>query len=257
MIGSHTAVEAADGAVARLAAPEAGLAEAEAILEEVAPVETGNGLTLTAEEQERITSAVQRAERETNAEIVPMIVARSGLYRDAQHRAGLVAAFSALTVLLTLETLWLPWGWHASNAAWLVLAVILAYMSGTWAGTWPFVVRLLTSHERMRQKVILRAERAFAQHAVSQTRERTGVLIMLSILERQIYVLPDRPLARHVSMDRWSQVVQAAVERLKAHDIAGGLCEGIEQCGHLLAEICPARPGDNPDELSDRLIQEP
>jgi putative membrane protein len=58
-------------------------------------------------------------------------------------------------------------------------------------------------------------------------------------------------------MERWSQVVLAAVERLKAHDIAGGLCEGIEQCGRLLAEICPARPGDNPDELPDRVIQEP
>jgi putative membrane protein len=220
-------------------------------------VETGNGLRLTAEEQERITSAVRRAEQETNAEIVPMIVARSGLYRDAQHWAGLVLALSMLTILLTLEALWLPWGWHASNAVWLVLATVLAYGIGTWLGRLGPIIHLVTPAERMRYKVRFRAERAFAQHAISQTRARTGVLIMLSILERQIYVLPDGPLAQQVSMERWSQVVLAAVERLKAHDIAGGLCEGIEQCGRLLAEICPARPGDNPDELPDRVIQEP
>ena len=219
-------------------------------------METGNGLKLTAEEQERIKSAVRRAEQQTNAEIVPMIVARSGLYRDAQHWAGLVVALLVLTILLTLETLWLPWGWHASNAAWLVLAIVLAYAIGNGLGTLGPVIHLFTSTERMRHKVRLRAERGFAQHAISQTRERTGVLIMLSILERQIYVLPDRPLAQQVPMERWSQIVRAAVERLKTHDIAGGLCEGIEQCGRLLAEICPVRPGDNPDELPNEIIQE-
>jgi putative membrane protein len=220
-------------------------------------VEIGKGLKLTTDERERIRLAVHAAEQRTSAEIVPMIVARSGLYRDARHRAGLTLALSVLTALLTLEALWLPWGWHASNAAWLLLATILAYLVGTWLGTLAPIIRMFTSTERMQHKVRLRAERGFAQHAVSQTRERTGVLIMLSILERQIYVLPDQPLSQRVPIEQWSQVVQVAVERLKAHDIAGGLCQGIERCGRLLAEICPGRPGDNPNELSDRVIQEP
>jgi len=219
-------------------------------------VETGRGVTLTAEEQERITSAVQRAERRTNAEIVPMIVERSGLYRDAQHRAGLIAALMTLSVLLTGETLWLPWGWHASNAVWLLVAVVLAYAGGTRIGMWSPVIRLVTSHERMRHKVTVRAERAFAQHVVSQTRDRTGVLIMLSMLERQIYVLPDRSLAALVNAERWTDVVQAAVERLHQGDIADGLSQAIDACGLVLAEACPNRLGDNPNELPDTLIQE-
>lgn len=227
------------------------------ISEEVGPVEIGKGLKLTAEEQERIRLAVYAVEQRTSAEIVPMIVVRSGLYRDTQHWAGLTLALSVLTVLLTAETLWLPWGWHAANAAWLVLATVLTYVLGAWLGTLAPIIRLFTSTERMRHKVRLRAERGFAQHAISQTRERTGVLIMLSILERQIYVLPDQPLAQRVPIERWSQVVQAAVERLKTGDITSGLCQGVERCGLLLAEICPVRPGDNPDELPDELIQEP
>jgi len=219
-------------------------------------VEAGRGVTLTAEEQEQITSAVQRAERRTNAEIVPMIVGRSGLYRDAQHRAGLIVALITLSVLLTGETLWLPWGWHASNAVWLLVAVVLAYAGGTRIGMWPPVIRLVTSHERMRHKVTVRAERAFAQHVVSQTRDRTGVLIMLSMLERQIYVLPDRSLAALVNAERWTDVVQAAVERLHQGDIADGLSQAIDACGLVLAEACPNRLGDNPNELPDTLIQE-
>jgi putative membrane protein len=233
------------------------LVEEAAVSEEGAPVETGEGLQLTAEERERIKLAVQAAEQRTNAEIVPMIVGRSGLYLDAQHRAGLILALSVLTILLTTEILWIPWGWHAANAAWLVLATILAYGAGVWLGTLVPIVRLLTPTDRMHQKVRLRAERAFAQHAVTQTRERTGVLIMVSLLEHQMYVLPDQPLFQRVPMERWSHVVQAAIGRLKAGDIVGGLCQGIETCGLLLAEVCPGRPGDNPNELPNELVQEP
>ena len=229
----------------------------EAISEEEVPVETGEGLPLTADERERIRLAVHAAEQHTNAEIVPMIVNRSGLYRDAQHRAGIILALVALTILLTTEMLWLPWGWHASNAAWLVLVTILAYGTGAWLGSLVPIIRLFTSTDRMHQKVRLRAERAFAQHAVSQTRERTGVLIMVSLLEHQIYVLPDQPLFQRVPVERWSLVVEAAIDRLKAGDIVGGLCQSIQMCGVLLDEVCPGRPGDNPDELSNELVQEP
>ena len=220
-------------------------------------METGERLTLTADERERISLAVHAAEQYTNAEIVPMIVSRSGLYRDAQHCAGIILALVALTILLTTEMLWLPWGWHASNAAWLVLATILAYGAGAWLGGLVPIIRLFTSTDRMHQKLRLRAERAFAQHAVSQTRERTGVLLMVSLLEHQIYVLPDQPLFQRVPMERWSLVVEAAVGRLKAGDIVGGLCQSIQTCGVLLAEVCPGRPGDNPDELSNELVEEP
>jgi putative membrane protein len=220
-------------------------------------VESGSRLELTTEERERIRLAVQAAERGTRAEIVPMIVARSGLYREVRHWVGFGLALLALTILLTIESHWLPWGWHASNAAWLLLATLVAYGCGAWLGNlWP-VIRLCTSAERMRHKVRLRAERAFSQHALSQTRERTGVLIMLSILERESYVLPDRSLDGRASTDQWAQVVQAVVDRLQCGDIVGGLCQGIQRCGLLLADICPGRPGDNPNELPDELVQEP
>lgn len=219
-------------------------------------MEPGEGLRLTAEERERIRLVVHAAEEHTNAEIVPMLVSRSGLYRDAQHRSGLILALFTLTLLLSTELLWLPWGWHASNAAWLVLATILTYGAGAWLGTLVPIVRLLTPTDRMRHKVRLRAERAFAQHAVSQTRERTGVLIMVSLLEHQIHVLADRPLFQQVPSEQWSKVVEAAVDRLKAGDVVGGVCQSIQTCGVLLAEVCPGRPGDNPDELSNELVQE-
>ena len=218
------------------------------------PVETGERLELTADEREWIRLAVHAAEQHTNAEIVPMIVSRSGLYRDTQHRTGLLLSLVVLTLMLATEIVWLPWGWHGSNAAWLVLATIVAYGVGAWLGTLAPCIRLLTPTDRMHHKVRLRAERAFTQHAVSQTRERTGVLILVSLLEHQIYVLADQSIAQRVPSERWSSVIEAAISELTRGDIVSGLCQGIQACGTLLAEACPGRPGDNPDELSNELV---
>ena len=69
---------------------------------------------------------------------------------------------SLLTTLLTIETAWLPWGWHAANAVWLVAATMLAYGIGVLARDMASrSFDSLTSRERMHQKVQLRAERAF------------------------------------------------------------------------------------------------
>jgi putative membrane protein len=219
-------------------------------------VAIGNLMPLNEEEQVRISEAVRGAEARTSAEIVPMLVARSGLYRDAQHRTGLALALVVLTGLLVGEGVWVSWTWQTHHAAWLLIATLLAYAIGSWMGTFAPVIRAVTSSERLRRKVQLRAERAFAQHSLSRTRRRTGVLLMVSLLERHVFVLPDQGITG-ITGPQWNEVVEAAVRKLRDHDVAGGFCAGIERCGALLAQACPASPGDNPDELSNRLVQEP
>jgi putative membrane protein len=213
-------------------------------------------MQLTEEQKARITGAVRAAEARTNAEIVPMLVARSGLYRDAQHRAGLILALVVLTGLLTGERLWVSWTWQTADAASLLIATLLAYATGSWIGTFAPVIRAVTSEGRLRRKVQLRAERAFLQHSLSSTRRRTAVLLMVSLLERHVFVLPDQGIIG-IPAPQWNEVVQAVVAKLKDSDVAGGFCAGIERCGMLLAEACPADPGNNPDELSNRLLEEP
>ena len=220
-------------------------------------METGNRLHLTQEEQDRVQQAVEGAEQLTSAEIVPMIVMRSGLYRDARYLAGLTAAAVVLTTLVTVEVAWLPWGWHAANAAWLLLATVIGYGFGHGLGRFAPVIRLFTASERMRHKVRLRAERAFAQHSLSRTRDRNGLLIVLSLLEHQVCVLADQPLFESVPAAVWDHIVAEVLTPVRTGDIIGGLCRGIERAGNVLAQYCPPRPGDNPNELPDRLIQEP
>src|SRR5262252_491692 len=211
----------------------------------------------TESERERITQAVRQAERGTTGEIVPMIVQASARYREAGYRTGLILAWVTLALLLTVEAYWLPWGWHAGNAGWLLLAVIVAYGIGQWLGMVPTVVRLVTSRERMAHKVKLRAEQAFYWHGLHKTKGRTGILILVSLLERRVHVLADKGINSLVPAGTWDGLVSDILDGIRTGHAADALCAAIAKCGELLAQVSPAAPGNNTDELPDELIQEP
>ena len=208
-------------------------------------------------ERERIRQAVRQAERVTKGEIVPMIVPASALYREAGYRTGLILALLALALLLTIEIYWLPWGWHAGNAGWLLLAVVASYGLGQWLGRVPMVIRLVTSRERMAHKVTLRAEQAFYKHGLHNTQGRTGILILVSMLERRVHVLADKGINDHVPAGTWDELVNGILDGIRTGQATDAICAAIAKCGALLAEVSPADSGDNPNELPDTLIQEP
>ncbi|ALA61009.1 TPM domain-containing protein [Nitrospira moscoviensis] len=214
-------------------------------------------LTFTDHERARIHEAVRRAEQRTTGEIVPMIVPSSARYREAGYRMGLILGWLTLALLLTIEMYWLPWGWHAGNAGWLLLGVIAAYGLGEWLGRFPVVIRLVTSRERMAYKVQLRAQQAFYQHGLQHTKGRTGILILVSLLEHRVQVLADKGINDCVPAGTWDEVVHGIIEGIKQGRPTDAICDAIARCGELLASRCPAESDDNPNELPDRLIQEP
>lgn len=204
----------------------------------------------------KIREAVQAAERRTRGEIVPMIVLSSARYSEARYLSGLALSILTLTVLLTFEHGWGQYAWQGYHPAWIVLSVVLAYVLGYWAGTLPAFIRFFTTSERMSFKVRRRAELAFYEHGLHKTREGTGILIMASLLERRVQVLADKAINERVPPGTWDTLVNDLVQGIKDGRSTEAFCRAIATCGDLLAQHFPARPGDNPDELADDLIQE-
>ena len=203
-----------------------------------------------------IREAVQAAERRTRGEIVPMIVPSSARYSDARYLAGLAFSLLTLTILLTWDLGWEQHIVHLHHPGWIVLGVVLAYAVGYGAGSIPAVIRFFSSNQRMAYKVRRRAELAFYEHGLHRTREGTGILIMASLLERRVQVLADKAINDRVPPGTWDTLVNDLVKGIKDGRPTEAFCEAIAKCGDLLAEHFPARPGDNPDELDDDLIQE-
>ncbi len=209
------------------------------------------------QDHERIRQAVTDAEQHTRGEIVPMVIQRSARYREARYRAGIGCAFFILSTLLTIEWEWMPWGWHATNAGWLLLTVIGAYGLGYWLGTLGPVIRLLTSNERMAYKVNVRAHQVFLEHGLHRTELGTGVLILVSLLEHRIEVLTDHPILDRVPQQTWEDMVALIRNGFQKGNPVESLCQAVSTCGEVLAKAFPVEKGrPNPNELPNDLIRE-
>ena len=210
----------------------------------------------TENDQNRIRDAVRQAERRTSGEIVPMIVTSSARYVEARYRAGLAAAVLVLAVPLSVDLRWGLWWWGRHPTAWVLLSTLIAYAFGYWFGSTPWGVRLFVSNERMAAKVRRRAEQAFYEHGLHRTREGTGMLIMVSLLERRVQVLADRAIDQRVPAGTWDAVVRGLIQGIRQQRPTDAFCEAVARCGDLLAAHFPAGERDNPDELPDELIKE-
>jgi putative membrane protein len=102
------------------------------------------------------------------------------------------------------------------------------------------------------EEVFEKALRVFRELELDRTAERTGILILVSLLEHRVQVLADSGINARVKPGTWDDVVEIVLEDIKRGDLCQGLCDAIERCGEILAEEFPIQP-DDVDELPDRL----
>lgn len=100
-----------------------------------------------------------------------------------------------------------------------------------------------------------RAHRAaleqFVVRGITRTRNRTGVLIFVSLAERYARIIADEGIAAKVHNAEWQGAVDALTAHMRDGRVALGFIAAIERCGAVLAAHAP--PDGSPNELPDRL----
>ena len=139
---------------------------------------------------DRIVNAVEAAEKLTSAEFVVALEPRSGSYRDIDLFFAVSLNFIVMLFAFFhptfVVTLWLPLN--------LIILFALAWLFSAYT---PFIRRLLCSRERLERQVKEQTQLQFLNQGVTQTRGRTGVMVLVSQLEARVAVNRDilcRPL---------------------------------------------------------------
>lgn len=201
----------------------------------------------TEDEVGRIEEAVKAAETKTIGEIVPMVVGESDDYTEIQYAGGLVMAVAAF-ILLALTY------WPASPIV-ILLVESVGFAAGFALFGLPPLTRLVLTRAVIDDNIRDRATRAFYEHGLNRTREETGVLIMISLLEHRVQVLADRGINEKVEPGTWDEIVSKIIKGIKEGNACEAYCRAIKECGELLSENFPIRP-DDINELDNRLITE-
>lgn len=199
----------------------------------------------TAAEKERIQQAIIAAESKTAGEIVPIIVTSAARYTEIELLGVVVGLFAGIFI----EWFWSdPWGSEYLNL-WPVIGALVGFL----LSRLPAVKRLFASTSRISEAVHTLALASFSEHGLHYTRDHTGILILVSLLEHRVEVLADRGINAKVASGTWQEIVHLLTEGLKSGQACDAFCKAIERCGEILATHFP-RQADDKDELPNRLV---
>jgi len=122
----------------------------------------------------------------------------------------------------------------------------------------PAYARFFLRSTRRDAEVRRYAEALFLRHELFKTRERNGILILVSCFERKVEILADVGLHRRVSDAEWRPVIARMTPLLRERRFAEALQEGLAAAEELLAaKALNARVDAGPEnELPDRPIDE-
>ncbi|MBX2822796.1 MAG: hypothetical protein KTR29_24070 [Rhodothermaceae bacterium] len=209
----------------------------------------------TTEELESIKQAVARAEQRTSGEIVPYFVDRSDRYDITVWRGASLMAMSAIGFAAITVLIYQGWGlsWLYTGQGIAILTIVSAFVGALMGAYVPPLKRVLAGRDLIERMVHHRATRAFVEEEVFNTRDRTGILLFISMLEHRIEVLGDEGINRRVTADDWIDVVGKIREGIKAKKVAAGLIDAIELCGQLLERRGVEIKPDDTDELSNEV----
>ncbi len=199
---------------------------------------------------EAIRRATAEAEGRTSGEIVTYVVGRVDDHDEARWKG---AALGALGVALAAGLAHGLGGlWGGSGVLWIALPSLAGAAAGYLLATlFPGLERRLISDQDLERRVRMRAAAAFLEEEVFDTRERTGVLILIALFEHRAVILADSGIHQNVEPDVWSDLVDELIAGIRAGRAAEAMIEVVGRCGEILERGGVERRADDVDELAD------
>jgi putative membrane protein len=204
---------------------------------------------LKPEEAEHITQAIGEAESTTSGEIVPMIVRRSSTI-------GHVPVI-LLTFLVALFFVLDGPGWQAeaigAHWLWYLVDVVLLIVVTAVGARLPWMQRLLTTRADQALQVDSRSVIEFYESNIHRTKDATGVLIFISLMEHRAVVLADKAINDKVAKDTWREVCDQLIVGIKKKHLGQAICQAVLTSGEIMTPEFPIQ-SDDENELRDHLI---
>lgn len=98
-----------------------------------------------------------------------------------------------------------------------------------------------------------RALALFSELRVWDSKENTGVLLYLQLVDRQFEIVADRGINARVRQDEWDAICRQVEIAFQEHRYEDGVISGLREISALLARHFPARP-INADELPNQPV---
>lgn len=202
-------------------------------------------MTLLSEsELKQVSEAIDRVERETDAELVTVLAAQADDYR---YIPLLWASLLALLLpgALLFFTGWLA-AWQMLLVQWLTFIVLAAVFRI------PSLTSRLIPRSVRHWRACNLARRQFIELNLHHTAAGTGMLIFVSEAERYVEILVDQGISSRIDESVWQSIVDTFTTDVRNGRVLEGFLGCIDSCGSLLKQHVPATHERN--ELPNHLV---
>ena len=200
-------------------------------------------MSMSPDDRKRIATAIHAAESRTSGEIVCVLAQRSA---DGRALPVLIAAVIALALpwLLVMTTAMPVLRMLTLQVAVFIVVTALLHVLRLRVELIPGAARRALAHRAALVQFTIRG--------VAKTKDRTGILIFVSLAERYARIVADDGIAARVQQSEWQSAIDALVAHMRDGRIAEGYIAAIDICGAVLARHFPASKAAR-DELPDRI----
>jgi putative membrane protein len=212
---------------------------------------------LNNQERGRLDKRIAEAEKRTGAQIVVAVVERSDSYSELPWKAFALGVSVAGLLVFIFDLLWPAWYSQAAVLISAVTILIMGILSALLSLYMPKFARLFLAAHRAESEVRQYAESLFLSHELFVTQRRTGILLLVSLFERQVILLPDKGLSKRLSQKSMQKIIAQMAPSLVSGQVARALENGLIKLTETLAVKKRGKSGKSRrNELSDGIIEE-
>jgi len=193
----------------------------------------------------KLYETIELIENNSLVEMVVIIKPNSGKYRDIPVWSGVIFSFLLYTFFMSSSMefdVYLIYGLTLLSFFFVYGLVAISHIIQ------PFLIK----KKRKLRNVEINARAIFQKGGIRFTQERIGVLIYVSLLEKQVFVLPDRGAEKAIPVEEWTEMKQDFQQIFDVSDIPAALIDTLKKWQPVFAEhILPVENDIN--ELPDNL----
>src|SRR4030065_124956 len=190
---------------------------------------------LTNKERNLLEKGIAQAEKLTGAQIVLAVIERSDLYSELPWKAFALGVSVAGFLVFIVDLLWPGWGSQTMVLISVVAILITGILAALLSLYIPKFARFFLAAPRAEAEVRQYAESLFLSRELYATRRRTGILLLVSLFEHQVILLPDKRLNRKLNQKVMQNIIEQMKPSLASGQVAGALEIGLIKLTEILA----------------------
>ena len=191
---------------------------------------------LTPAETDAIAAQAARIESRTGAQIVAKVVGKSDTYPELPWKAFALGVTVAALAIVLGDALHPEWVTAATPLVQAVSILAAGGAASLAAVLIPAFARLFLRGPRHHVEAHVHAQSLFLRHELHRAPQRTGVLILVSMFERRIEIIPDIGFRNRVSDADWAAIVARMTPRLQRETPFHALQEALTAVETLLVD---------------------